>query len=217
MTQKQIVEKYNVDINSFVKFLNANSLPWSVDSVGIVIEDDLIEDYIAKYKENPDAAEAAASPAEDPNAPKLGMKWYKFLIYFALFASAVLNFLSSLTYFTGSVYFSASNGAISAEQVYAAFGVLKIIDIAYGAYIVAFAIFALVLRSHLAGYSAKAPKMVTVFYAISAAVPLVYNLVTGAIVGVSVVGDAAVSIIINLIFLVANIRYFKRRAHLFVN
>ena len=217
MTQKQIVENYNVDINSFVKFLNANSLPWSVDSVGIVVEDALIEDYIARYKESPDAREAVKAPTADPNAPKLGMKWYKFLIYFGLFVSAILNFISSLSYFTGSVYFSASNGAISAADVYAAFGVLKVIDIAYGVYIVAIAVFALVLRSHLAGYSSKAPKMVTVFYALGAAVPLVYNLLTGAIVGVSVVGDSFVSIIISLIFLFANMRYFKRRAHLFVN
>lgn len=217
MTQKQIVENYNVDINSFVKFLNANSLPWSVDSVGIVIEDALVEDYIAKYKGSSVACEAVNAPAAAPNAPKLGMKWYKFLIYFALFLSAVLNFISSLSYFTGSVYFSASNGTISAADVYAAFGVLKIIDIAYGVYIVAIAVFALVLRSHLAGYSSKAPKMVTVFYALGAAVPLVYNLLTGAIVGVSVLGDSIGSIIISLIFLFANMRYFKRRAHLFVN
>lgn len=217
MTQKQIVEKYNVDINSFVKFLNANSLPWSVDSVGIVIEDDLIEDYIAKYKENPEAAEAEKGPIVDPNAPKLGMKWYKFLIYFALIAGAVINFINAIGYFTGSIYFSGSDGAISAEQVYAAFGVLKTIDMVYGAYIVAFAIFALVLRSHLAGFSSKAPKMVTVFYVISIVVPLVYNLLTGAIVGVSVVGESIGSIIVGLIFLFANIRYFKRRAHLFVN
>ena len=217
MTQKQIVEKYNVDINSFVKFMNANSLPWSVDAVGIVVEDDLIEDYVARYKESPDALEAEKGPIVDPNAPKLGMKWYKFLIYFALIASAIINFISSFSYFTGSVYLSASNGAISAAQVYAVFGALKIIDMVYGAYIVAFAIFALVLRSHLADYSSKAPKMVTVFYVLSVVVPLAYNLLTGAIVGVSIAGDSAVSIIIGLIFLFANIRYFKRRAHLFVN
>ena len=54
------------------------------------------------------------------------MKWYKFLIYFALFAGAVLNAISGIQMLTGAHY-----GGV-ADYVYAIFDGLQIVDVLMG-------------------------------------------------------------------------------------
>ena len=55
-----------------------------------------------------------------PNYGAMPMNWYKFLIYFALFASCVLNAIYGLGMLTGMVYGDASS------LVYAFYGSLKV-------------------------------------------------------------------------------------------
>ena len=54
----------------------------------------------------------------DANKTPLGMAWYKFLIYFGLIASAILNTIYGLNYISGGIYFTQTNGEVSAQQVY---------------------------------------------------------------------------------------------------
>ena len=73
-----------------------------------------------------DPANQVASPSATSSAgttPKANypMKWYKFLINFALFASAVLNIISGFNMITGSVYGSAE----TANAVYSSFSGLE--------------------------------------------------------------------------------------------
>ena len=52
------------------------------------------------------AYEAQPVMTEAPPAQELQpceMKWYKFLIYFALWAGAIVNLIDSLQFFTGSI------------------------------------------------------------------------------------------------------------------
>ncbi|MBQ7007001.1 MAG: zinc-ribbon domain-containing protein, partial [Oscillospiraceae bacterium] len=141
--------------------------------------------------------------------------------YFALIAGAVINFIYSISYLTGSIYEAKSNGQVTAEQVYAYYGgALQAADIACGIFLIAFAVAALVLRSKLAKYKPDAPKFVKIFYSIVAAVPFIYTLVVAAITSQALTAyavSAISSLVAGIVFLVLNIIYFNKRAHLFVD
>lgn len=167
------------------------------------------------------------SPKATPTTPKkcvttniapLGMAWYKFLIYFALIAGAVINILYGFNYISGGIYFVETNGGVSAEQVYAYYGAgLQAVDVLYGLFLLAFAVMAFVLRHKLANYEPDAPKFVKIFYLISAGAPLLYSIIVALITGQSLAVNTITSLIVGLIFLFANVKYFNKRAHLFVD
>ena len=48
---------------------------------------------------------------------KYSMKWFKFLIYFSLFAGAAINISNGINLITGFIYSMQSSGEISAETV----------------------------------------------------------------------------------------------------
>ena len=152
----------------------------------------------------------------DINGKPIGMKWYKFLIYFSLFAGALLNFINSFNYLTGSIYLTQANGQITAEDVYAYYGeALRRVDIMFGLFMIAMAIMGLVLRHKLAKYKPDAPKFVYIFYSLSFGASFVYSMLVSTITSISIGASEIGSLIGNVIFLALNIRYFKRRAHLF--
>lgn len=156
--------------------------------------------------------------ATDLNGKPLGMAWYKFLIYFALIAGAIINIIYSFNYISGSIYFVETNGEVSAEQVYAYYGTgLQVVDVLYGFFLIAFAILAFVVRHKLANYEPDSLKFVKIFYSISAGVPFLYAILVSAITGQSLAVQAVTSAISGLVFLLLNIKYFKKRAHLFVD
>ena len=96
------------------------------------------------------------------------MKWYKFLIYFALFAGALLNVGNAFTVFTGAHY----DG--SAKYVYAMFGGLQAVDIIYGVVLIGLAVAAIYVRQQLAHFKKSAPKMFLVLYGANAVVGILY-------------------------------------------
>ena len=155
--------------------------------------------------------------ATNINGKSLGMAWYKFLIYFSLICGAIFNFIYGLNYITGTIYLVETNGAVSAEQVYDYYGAgLLVLNIFYGFFLIAFAILAIVVRNKLATFASDALKFIKIFYSLSAGVPFLYAILGAAITGEVLDDQAIVSAIIGLVFLLLNIRYFKRRAHLFV-
>ena len=67
---------------------------------------------------------------ESTTTKPLGMKWYKFLIYFALFAGAFVNFIYGINYISGGIYVVETNGLTTADTVYKLYGVgLQVVDI----------------------------------------------------------------------------------------
>ena len=156
--------------------------------------------------------------ANTANGQILGMAWYKFLIYFALIAGAIINLIYSFNYISGGIYFVETNGEVSAEQVYAYYGTgLQIVDVFYGFFLIAFAILAFVVRHKLANYEPDSLKFVKIFYSLSAGVPFLYAILVAAITGQSLAVQAVTSAIVGLVFLLLNIKYFNKRAHLFVD
>ena len=148
----------------------------------------------------------------------LGMKWYKFLIYFALFAGAFVNFIYGINYISGGIYAVETNGLVTADTVYKLYGVgLQVVDILYGLFLLAFAVFGLVLRNQLAKYKPDAPHFVRIFYSISAGAPFLYSVIVALITSQPLGIEAMLSLIVGLIFTLWNVEYFKKRAHLFTD
>lgn len=147
----------------------------------------------------------------------LGMAWYKYLIYFGLFAGAVINLIYSIGYMTGAIYMIETNGEVTAKQVYAYYGqALQVVDIMYGIFLIAFSVFAIILRYQLANFEPEAIKFVKIFYSISAVSPFIYAISVAPITSQSIDKNVIISLISGIVILICNIIYFNKRAHLFV-
>lgn len=173
--------------------------------------------------------QAPAQPQYDPNfAPQqvpygfapLGMKWYKFLIYFLLFAAGILNILGGIVYLTGIQYGSA----LEAKLVYAFFSNLKTMDIIYGIVVIALGVFQIYTRFQLASYKAKAPSYILYMYVINGAATAIYSFVVSGMIDVLLPAESAQlsgqgisAIIVAALFVWLNKIYFDKRKHLFVN
>ena len=148
-------------------------------------------------------------PGQQDTAP-MPMKWYKFLIYFLLYATAVLNLISSL-----SIFVELSTHA----DEYALFPGAMIVDILSACMGIGFTVFAFYTRFMLAEYKKKGPACVYIMYGASAAYTLVFGILSVIVTnGVAHFGTSNVtSILTNIAMIAANYIYFKKRQDYFVN
>ena len=146
-------------------------------------------------------------------SPAWPMGWYKFLIYFSLFASAFFNLCTAIGYMTGLVYEE------SAELVYAAFPSLRTLDFLYAIALILFAAYCLYTRFRLADFKKNGPACLLAIYVISAAIPLIYALAAASVLPEmgDVVSSAAGGLLPNVVLFLINRTYFKHRQHLFVH
>jgi hypothetical protein len=149
------------------------------------------------------------------NQKKLGMAWYKFLIYFALIAGAVVNFAYSINYFTGGIYLIQSNSKVSAEVAYATYGALQVLDIIYGLFLLILAVLAIVLQIKLVNYKPDVLKYIWIVFLLSAVLPFVYGVFFAVITEQPLGLKPPLSLIFGILFWFLNDRYFVKRAHLF--
>ncbi|MBQ9782038.1 MAG: zinc ribbon domain-containing protein [Clostridia bacterium] len=151
--------------------------------------------------------------------PYYPMKWFKFLIYFLLFASAIVNVMSGISQVTGMIYYDPFTET-TAQAVYEVFPGLQVVDIIVGILSIALGVFAVVVRFALAKFKAIGPKLLTLFYAFSCIINIVYCLlvvlVVPELVG-SLTSDTVTSIITSVIMIFANKTYFTKRQELFIN
>lgn len=163
------------------------------------------------YDPEPYSADSFAS-ADVAAAPQRGMKWFKFIIYFQLWAGMLVNLVTAGKYFTGAYYEG------NAEMVYDFFPALQPLDIVMGVFCLALAVYAVVVQRALAKFRAKGPMMYYLIYIVSTAGTVLYLLIASIILGQSVfTAEVAGSIIGSLVMIFINIPYFNNRKHLFVN
>ena len=148
----------------------------------------------------------------------LSMGWFNFLIYFSLFAGAVMNALSSIQILTGLHY----GGTVERDLVYGMFGGLQVVDIIYGICVLLVAVFGVVTRFSLSGYRSIGPKLLTTLYVLCALVNLFYIIsltvvVDGVVDLTESVATVITQIIISIVMIIINYVYFKKRAYMFVN
>ena len=143
----------------------------------------------------------------------LGMKWYKFLIYFSLFAGAVINVASGIPFLNGSIY-----GGY-ADNVYSVFPALKTVDVMYGIVALATAVLCIVARFALAKYKKNGPALLLSIYAIGIVVSIVYFIAVKSIVTDIDLDTSSIvsSLVSSVVMIIINKIYFDKRKHLFVN
>lgn len=132
--------------------------------------------------------------------PAHPMKWHKFLIYFQLFAAAIINAVNAVGYFAG---FFAGN----------------VFDILYGVLSVVLAVLAIYARFRLAGFRKNGPKMYTLFLCITCVLEILYLVFIIVSDGSDLyaVSSAVSSLFLKALTLVLTNIYYKKRADLFVN
>ena len=163
------------------------------------------------YDPAPYSADSFAS-ADVAAAPQRGMKWFKFIIYFQLWAGMLVNLVTAGKYFTGAYYEG------NAEMVYRFFPALQPLDIVMGVVFLALAVYAVVVQRALAKFRAKGPMMYYLMYIVNTAVTVIYLIIGSIIIGQSAfTAEVAGSIIGSIVMLFVNIPYFNNRKHLFVN
>lgn len=151
-----------------------------------------------------------------PATPALGMGWFKFLIYFALFAGAVLNLISGIQMLTGASYEGHK------DLVYAFYDGLQALDMLVGIGTIAVAALAIFTRFRLAGYYHDGPKLLTAVYVAVVALNVIYLIGLFAVVPNLSAEDLNMSSYISstavsAVMIFVNISYFNKRSHLFVN
>lgn len=143
------------------------------------------------------------------------MKWHKFLVNFALWASAVLTLLSAFQMLTGSQY--GTEDVI--RRVYALYEGLKGADMIFGVLQIGLAVFLIYTRFQLAGFREGAPGKLLLSYGASLLVSVGYSLVVSSITHLSVAevtsGNLAASIAAGVAMIIVNRNYYQKRAHLF--
>lgn len=145
------------------------------------------------------------------NAP-LGMNWFKFLIYFGLFAGAVINCISAILQVTGVPYKGLS------EYVYMFFPALRFLDIFYCISALALAAFQIYTRFQLASFRKNAPKLVLIVYSAAAVISLIYIIAASIILHEFLLNAyIVIQIVVPCLMVVLNKVYFDKRKDMFVN
>ena len=148
---------------------------------------------------------------EERSKKTFGLGWHKFMIYFSLFAGAILNLSQGVQLIAGVQY-----GDL-AEQVYNYYRGLKSVDVLYGCSLIVVAAFFVYTRFRLAAFKRGAPKLLTILYSCTILLTLLYLALVDSITGISMMDTSVISSIVGSVTMaVINVLYYKRRANLFV-
>lgn len=183
---------------------------WNIQGSDIM----LVREKPQAQPEKPDAAPISqnntAAVAAAP-AHKLGMKWYKFLIYFGLLCGAFFNLMVGIAYITGVVY-----GDTTSAIIYSLYGAaFRILDISYGIFLIVMAGFVLVVHSKLYGFRPNAPTYLYAYYITCMVSGAIYMIAASKISGIDLTGSIIGYVVPWFAMLFVNIKYFSKRAHLF--
>ena len=156
-----------------------------------------------------------------PNGEELGMGWFKFIIYFQLFCTAIMSLYNAYAFISGKIY---NIYGASPEMVYRRFPSLKTVGIICGLIYLAVAGVAIYTRFQLAGFKKNGPIMyfAVIGVVILAAVVYLFGVISAASAqGISaskILSPSSYGTLVGYIALIViNIIYFNNRKKLFVN
>ena len=160
--------------------------------------------------------------SENTPAPvNYSLKWHKFLIYFALWAGALICIATAGRVMSGQIY--VDNGDMSiVDTLYRMYPALKGMGIVFGALYILQAIFMIYTRFQLAKFKAGAPKKLLLVYAINLVLGfglyIALSSITHVSLGEFVSGSDFVSMFAGpIVIIIANKIYYDKRAELFVH
>lgn len=153
-----------------------------------------------------------------PLTPTHPMKWFKFLIYFLLFVSALGHVANGVMHMTGSIHTNA-NGRDFSDALYRLYPAIETLDLFVAIASFGMAVLSLVARFRLAAYRQKSGDLVTALYFTSAVINIIYAIAL-IIITESSLEDADLSmtftsVAITLAIGFANKAYFNKRKDLF--
>jgi len=144
-----------------------------------------------------------------PAAP-FSMGWHKFLIYFALWAGALMNVVNGLS-------------SVGDDTLYSRIDGLESLNLIYCLVLIALAALCVVTRFQLAGFKRMGPRLLLGLYAANLAVSFLYMVMAYTLMqnsGVYISASALMSganWALPIVMIIANYVYYKKRAALFVN
>ncbi|MGO5077628.1 hypothetical protein ACTQ3J_07365 [Oscillospiraceae bacterium LCP25S3_E3] len=146
------------------------------------------------------------------------MAWFKFLIYFMLFANAAINIFTAVTYLTGSVYLGEDMTMSDVEALYMFYPTAKMIDVVYGVLLIALAAYAIFTRFQLSGFKRRGPFLFILMYVLNLVIGLLYSISIMFTLGAGPLDyiSLAPSIITSVVMIFVNVVYFRKREELFV-
>lgn len=142
------------------------------------------------------------------------MKWHKFLIYFTLWAAAVIAVLNAAQLFLGTHY------GDQASVVYMVYPSIKSLDFVFGVLYILLAVWAVVTRFKLAGYSRSGPTMLTAYYVLGLILSLAYLLMCSLVTNEAgmfgeLLVDSSPDFVGSIIMIIVNHQYYQKRRKLF--
>ncbi len=155
--------------------------------------------------------------ARMPIEQRFPMKWFKFLIGFALFFGAFINVMMGFNYILGTIYDAQSNGQVTAEIVYGTFGApLKALDVIYGIMLLGIGALSIVARFKLAKFRHDGPGFLYLTSIVGMVMQVIYFIGIACIAsGVTNFSSLIIGLTVSGIMLYANVWYFTKRAHMF--
>ena len=143
------------------------------------------------------------------------MKWFKFLIYFALFASMSLNFIGGLSTMTGGYH------TADPELLCSYYPALQILDVVAGILCMGLGVLALLARIFLANYRKAGPLLLMFLYIGVCVYDVIYAAGTYAILPQTSFNPldliaTLIGIAPAFVMIFVNRSYFKKRSFLFV-
>lgn len=187
--------------------------------------------------ENPAQAYSPAQPTyENPiEQQPFKMKWFKFLVNFALWLTAISGVVMGIMYITGNaVSYTVNDERIATEKMFEAAPSLKTACIISGGMMIVTGILALLTIFQLKGFKKLGPVLLYVVLLLSAVATLIVNLAAASAApdvfkGIPVTKSSVdavantlrstgiASLVAGLIGVILNYIYFNKRKSLFVN
>ena len=140
----------------------------------------------------PPPAAVAYTPGKNHIVSSHPMKWFGFLIYFQLFASAAVNIIGGILNLTG-----ATND-------------LGLLQTPLSVFSIVMGLYAIFIRFSLAGYQRRGPVHFKVFLLLVTVSQTLISLLTGGLPG------GLITLLTNGIYMALNISYFSKRQDLFI-
>lgn len=170
-----------------------------------------VQDFIGMDGQNNTATDASSV---DSASSQPGMKWYRFIIYFSLFAGMLVSLYEAYQALSGAMY---STDASELKQIYAYFDGLQASSMIFGVLFILTAAFAFLVRQRLAEFRRNAPQLFMAYLITSIVITIGFNAVISGIVEMSIWTSQSISSLVSSAIMVAvNFVYFNKRKHLFV-
>ncbi len=170
--------------------------------------------YGGQYQQN--MQQPHGGQYQQMNNAEMNMGWFKFTIYFQLFANALLNLFNGVSYLTGYLY--GGNSAL----VYTVYPSLKAFDVCFGIIYIVIVGYAIYTRMMLAKYKKTGPLNLYILLGANILMGILSNVAILAYVGTDVLDASDMTsfgrqLAATITLLIVDIVYFNKRKHLFVN